>query len=221
VIPSEYGFLLELEQCMPAARKRPAKGSTVYDQLIMTKRPSDSDALPIPGSKHARQELPPFSNLPTRKLFHIIQDLQAELNPAMTDAELEGKLEAIHTTVLGSAVIHMQKELDGLGLRFVDVELFKENVKTQRVRFYSLVRAVAMEEAKGDDVLAVINDSMYTFISGWRRIIDVLQVSFGLVRQRVPRVRLSELLYIVTVFMVMLCSHTRACGTECVFGVAK
>ena len=56
--------------------------------------------------------------------------------------------------------------LDKLGLVLVKKDMFHANVQKQGEHFFLLVRAIAAEKVKDDDVLTLVNNHMYTFIPG-------------------------------------------------------
>ena len=133
----------------------------------MTKRPSDSDALPVPKSKHARQEIWTLSSdlIPPHKLLRIIEDLRV-IETGDESLQLDVNVNKIFTTIRGHVMSIEDEILDKLGLVLVEKDKFRANVQKQRECFVSLVRAVVAEKAKDDDVLALVNDRMYTFIPG-------------------------------------------------------
>jgi hypothetical protein len=134
----------------------------------MTKRPSNSDTLPIPESKHARQEIWTISShlIPPHKLLRINEDLRG-IETDDESLKLNVNLRKIFTTIRGHVQMSIEDEsLDKLGLVLVEKDVFRANAQRQGERFVSLVRAAAAENVNYDDVLALVNDRMYTFIPG-------------------------------------------------------
>ena len=158
-------FLAQWLRTLPVTSS-PYKGSTVHDrlhdQLIMPKRPFDPESLPIPESKHARQERSLRDLIPPHKLSHVNQDLQV----IPIGDESDSTLHEIYRTIRGFVGFIENDELETLGRSLVTKDAFYTNARMQQAHFFSLVTAAAAEKATDDDVLALINSSMYTFIRG-------------------------------------------------------
>lgn len=131
----------------------------------MLKRPSDSDSDALKKPRHARQEIWTLSSdlIPPHKLLRINEDLRAiETN----DESLNLNLNKIFITIRGHVMSIEDESLEKLGLVLVEKDVFLANVQRRGERFFPLVRAAAAEKVKDDDVLALVNDRMYTFIPG-------------------------------------------------------
>ena len=75
--------------------------------------------------------------------------------------------EAIYGPTIFGHVMSIEDEiLNKLGLVLVEKDLFHANVQKQGEHFFLLVRAIVAEKVKDDDVLALVNDCMYTIIPG-------------------------------------------------------
>lgn len=122
----------------------------------MMKRPLDPES-PVSESKHTRQEQSLLRDLiPLHKLSHISQDLQAV--PTSDKSNLA--LNTIYATMVG----YLEDDLKTLSLSLVNKDAFYTNAQLKKAHFFSLVTATAAKRATNDDVLALINSGMCTFI---------------------------------------------------------
>ena len=137
----------------------------------MTKRPFDPESLPIPESKHARQERSLRDFILPSSLSHInqnLRDIPIGDGPELSDSILkDSTLNKIYRIICGLVATLEKEELETLGLvSLVTKDAFYTNVRMQQTHFFSLVTAAATEEVNDDDVLALVHSSTCTFIRG-------------------------------------------------------